>query len=49
MGQVDPICVACQATRGEVPTPGGVIYQDRLWRLEHAFEPIPMVGWLILK
>jgi diadenosine tetraphosphate (Ap4A) HIT family hydrolase len=49
MDEARAACVACQANRGEIPTPGGVIYQDGLWRLEHAFEPIPMVGWLILK
>jgi diadenosine tetraphosphate (Ap4A) HIT family hydrolase len=42
-------CVTCRANRGEIPAPGGVIYEDALWRLEHTFEPIPMVGWLILK
>lgn len=44
-----PACVACRANRGEMPTPGGVLYEDGLWRLEHSFEPIPMIGWLILK
>jgi diadenosine tetraphosphate (Ap4A) HIT family hydrolase len=42
-------CLTCRANRGEVPTPGGVIYEDGLWRLEHTVEPIPMVGWLVLK
>jgi diadenosine tetraphosphate (Ap4A) HIT family hydrolase len=42
-------CGTCRANRGEIPTPGGVIYQDELWRLEHTFEPIPLVGWLVLK
>jgi diadenosine tetraphosphate (Ap4A) HIT family hydrolase len=26
-----------------------VVYEDALWRAEHAIEPIPMVGWLVLK
>lgn len=42
-------CVTCRANRGELPAPGGVIYEDAFWRLEHTFEPIPMVGWLVLK
>jgi diadenosine tetraphosphate (Ap4A) HIT family hydrolase len=42
-------CLACRANRGDLMPPGGVIYQDALWRLEHCLEPIPMVGWLILK
>jgi len=42
-------CLTCRANRGELETPGGVLFQDQLWRLEHACEPIPMVGWLVLK
>lgn len=42
-------CGTCRANRGDIKTPGGVIYQDALWRLEHTFEPIPLVGWLVLK
>ena len=42
-------CVGCQANRGEIVAPGGALYDDGLWRLEHTFEPFPMVGWLILK
>ena len=42
-------CSTCRANQGAIPAPGGVIYQDRLWRLEHTFEWIPMVGWLVLK
>jgi diadenosine tetraphosphate (Ap4A) HIT family hydrolase len=42
-------CLACRANRGELVAPGGMIYEDALWRLEHCLEPIPMVGWLILK
>lgn len=45
----DAACVACLANRGEITAPGGVIYEDAFWRLEHTFEPIPMVGWLVLK
>lgn len=29
--------------------PGGVVYQDDLWRLEHLLEPVPLAGWLVLK
>jgi len=42
-------CVACRANRGELPAPGGVLYEGDGWRLEHTFEPIPLVGWLVLK
>ncbi len=43
------VCVACRANRGEIVAPGAALYDDGLWRLEHTFEPIPMVGWLVLK
>jgi diadenosine tetraphosphate (Ap4A) HIT family hydrolase len=42
-------CLTCRLNEGEGRAPGGVIYQDGLWRLEHAIEPIPMAGWLVLK
>jgi diadenosine tetraphosphate (Ap4A) HIT family hydrolase len=42
-------CLTCRANRGEPSTPGGVIHDDGLWRLEHAFEPVPLAGWLIVK
>src|SRR2546425_3949235 len=42
-------CGTCRANRGELAAPGGVVYEDALWRAEHAIEPIPMVGWLVLK
>ena len=42
-------CVACRANRDEIVAPGGALYDDGLWRLEHTFEPMPMVGWLVLK
>lgn len=29
--------------------PGGVIFQDAHWRLEHILPPIPLAGWLVLK
>ncbi len=41
--------MTCRANRGELRAPGGVIYKDRLWRIEHILEPIPMAGWLIAK
>ena len=47
--ETHPDCVTCRANRGEVPTPGGIIHDDGLWRLEHTFEPIQLLGWLVLK
>jgi diadenosine tetraphosphate (Ap4A) HIT family hydrolase len=45
----DPLCGACRANRGELAAPGGVIFQDAHWRLEHILPPIPLAGWLVLK
>lgn len=42
-------CLTCLANRGEQMAPGGAIYRDALWCLEHALEPIPLAGWLVLK
>lgn len=42
-------CLTCRLNKGAGRAPGGVIYDDGQWRLEHAIEPIPMVGWLVLK
>jgi diadenosine tetraphosphate (Ap4A) HIT family hydrolase len=54
MGMIDeggyrPDCVACKANAGLLQAPGGVIYQDALWRLEHILSPAPLAGWLVLK
>ena len=42
-------CLACRANAGEISPPGGVIYQDAYWRLEHSLRPATLAGWLILK
>ncbi len=42
-------CLACRIHRGELRVPGGVLYDDGLWRVEHAVEPTPMLGWLVAK
>ncbi len=44
-----PNCMACEANAGERTAPGGVIYQDSFWRLEHILSPAPLAGWLVLK
>ena len=41
--------MACRANRGELTPPGGVIWDDGLWRLEHQLMPAVLPGWLILK
>ncbi len=49
VSESSPACGTCQANRGELRAPGGIIYDDGLWRLEHALEPVPLAGWLVLK
>ncbi len=44
-----PGCYTCRINSGEIAVPGGYIYRDTLWCLEHSIEPIPLVGWLVLK
>ena len=42
-------CGTCRGVRNELGAPGGVIYEDALWHLDHIIRPIPMAGWLVLK
>ena len=42
-------CLACDANAGRLKAPGGVIYEDDLWRVEHALSPALLRGWLIVK
>jgi hypothetical protein len=45
----EPVCLTCCINRGEIAAPGGVIYEDDLWQLQHDIAPISLVGWLVLK
>lgn len=42
-------CGTCRTNRGELRAPGGVLYEDALWRIEHLLEPVPFAGWFVLK
>ena len=42
-------CGTCKANRGDPPAPGGTIYDDGHWRVDHILRPIPLLGWLIVK
>lgn len=42
-------CRTCELNAVLSTSTGGVILQTHHWRLEHIIEPIPMLGWLILK
>src|SRR5438552_389195 len=49
MAMTKPDCMACLANRGELHPPGGVIYDDGWWRVEHMLMPAVLPGWLIVK
>jgi diadenosine tetraphosphate (Ap4A) HIT family hydrolase len=49
MAAVDGPCIACQANEGRLHAPGGVIFDDGLWRVEHMLAPALLPGWLIVK
>jgi diadenosine tetraphosphate (Ap4A) HIT family hydrolase len=42
-------CLACDANEGRVHAPGGVIFENEDWILEHSLSPVLLRGWLILK
>lgn len=46
---VDDGCLACDVTARRITPPGGTIYEEGGWLLEHAISPVPLKGWLILK
>jgi diadenosine tetraphosphate (Ap4A) HIT family hydrolase len=47
--RVEHQCRSCRIVRGIEPGgPGGRIYDDGIWTVEHALEPIPLVGWLVM-
>lgn len=42
-------CLTCQYNNGSIVAPGGWIKEYNHWILEHINEPIPVLGWLVLK
>ena len=44
----DPNCFACRASGGEVPVPGGLVYENECWRAEHCVGPLG-VGSIVVK
>lgn len=41
--------MSCDANDGRLVAPGGVIYDDGVWRVEHSLSPVLLKGWLIVK
>jgi len=42
-------CLTCQYNKDSEKSPGGWIKEYNYWILEHMNEPIPVLGWLVLK
>jgi len=42
-------CLACDVLEGRIQPPGGVIYEDEDWVVDHSISPVALKGWLIIK
>ena len=42
-------CLACLVNLGGRQPPGGVIWNNGLWQVDHRVHPCPTLGWLIVK
>jgi len=42
-------CLACDVLAGRIEPPGGTIYEDELWVVDHSISPVALRGWLIVK
>lgn len=41
--------MACDVIEGRLKAPGGVIYEDDDWLVDHSLSPVVLKGWLIIK
>jgi len=41
-------CAICEQNAGERPTPGGVVFENKLWLVRHAAPPYSVPGWMML-
>jgi diadenosine tetraphosphate (Ap4A) HIT family hydrolase len=42
-------CLACDVLEGRIRPPGGVIFADEHWVVDHSISPVRLRGWLIVK
>lgn len=42
-------CLACDVLAGTVTPPGGILYDDQYWRVDHSVSPVLLPGFLIIK
>ena len=43
------VCLACEVLEGRIQPPGGVVYEDDNWVVDHSISPVRLKGWLIIK
>jgi diadenosine tetraphosphate (Ap4A) HIT family hydrolase len=41
-------CSVCKANAGDTVSPGGVIWESKLWLVRHTPPPFPLAGWTML-
>lgn len=42
-------CMACDVLTGKIRAPGGIIYEDPYWVVDHSVSPVLFPGFLIIK
>ena len=42
-------CLSCDIISGKLTPPGGTIYRDDYWMVDHSVSPIRLAGFLIVK
>ena len=42
-------CLACDVPAGKIQAPGGMIYEDEYWMVDHSVSPVMLRGFLIIK
>lgn len=42
-------CLACDVLAGRIEPPGGTIYEEEGWVVDHSISPVALTGWLIVK
>ena len=47
--QMNSECISCDILEGRIQTPGGVIYEDAHWVVDHSISPVVLRGFLIIK